>query len=164
MMTLSTMWSVVRLKRSEGGNPLVDVLLDRWRHDPHSVHHYRSSANLLFVFRAAGKLDFDDCHVAPPEVDAAYARSNLFPLSFDASVREFQAFVRCDRTCWPLDDPQIDTIQLFLRLAKVVAYGCVTRDVDLPEGDKFPEWLTRLQRKLRSHVQTREPSLDGGTQ
>ncbi|GAC1407893.1 MAG: hypothetical protein NVSMB52_20990 [Chloroflexota bacterium] len=58
MMTLSTMWSVDRLNRSEGGNPLAEELLGRFHHDPNSARHFRSSANFLFVFRAAGEPHF----------------------------------------------------------------------------------------------------------
>jgi Ser/Thr protein kinase RdoA (MazF antagonist) len=58
MMPLSVMWSVDRLIGVTGANPLAELILDRWPHDPGSARFFRSSANFLYVFRHDGKRRF----------------------------------------------------------------------------------------------------------
>src|SRR5215213_6565776 len=58
MMPLSVMWSVDRLTDVTGANPLADRIVDRWPHDPGSARFFRSSANVLYVFRHDGMRRF----------------------------------------------------------------------------------------------------------
>ena len=58
MMRLSTMWSVDRTLRSDGGSSVAHDLLQAWRHDEASARFFRSSANFVYSFQRDGAACF----------------------------------------------------------------------------------------------------------
>lgn len=56
MMPLSTLWSFDRtIDPATGHSPLADRIAANWVHDPGSVRHFRSSANVIYTLERDGR-------------------------------------------------------------------------------------------------------------
>lgn len=123
------------------------------------IHFDFELDNLVWRDGDIGMLDFDDCARYWYTADIAFALSDLFDGTFDATDPSFRQFLAGYATVRDPDPAWPEATPIFLRLGALLRHARIRRSLDLSLDAPQPNWLVALQRKLTNRLDAYESSL-----
>jgi len=125
------------------------------------IHFDFESDNLCWNNGSISMLDFDDCTHHWYVADIAYALRDLFKEGVDLANPQFRAFMAGYEGEHSVNPDLLVQLPGFLRLHVMHQLGRISRSLDLPEGQDLPDWLKRLDTRLREIRESNRGSLLG---
>lgn len=119
------------------------------------IHFDFELDNLIWTEDGPGVVDFDDSARYWFAADIAYALRELFddrPEQVDLGHKHLQSFVRGYRAVRSLDQEQLAHLPLFLKLHNLLTFARIGRALRTPAPQDAPRWVTGLENKLLSKM------------
>lgn len=115
--------------------------------------------NLFWQGNSIAMLDFDDCAYSWYIADIACALRDLFKINIDLNHPSFQAFIHGYSQHYPLDEPLLLQLPMWMRVVNLLQHARLLRAIDIKPAQNYPDWCNSLLLKLGNGVQSYKASL-----